>query len=141
MIVKRAIMLGFTMGLLTAPAYAQGYRAGAQPLPPSQPNEVYRGPQGVPFQNDETPFSHDRKAVGRYDDRYSETLQQQKEQAEKPGGGCLKYGLAGAVGGHFAGHGVMGALAGCATGIVVRHNDKKRISQDAATRQTPQTRP
>ena len=33
-------------------------------------------------------------------------------------GGCLKYGAAGAVAGHYAGHhGVMGALAGCAAGM------------------------
>ena len=33
-------------------------------------------------------------------------------------GGCLKYGAAGAVAGHYAGHhGFVGALAGCAAGI------------------------
>lgn len=48
-------------------------------------------------------------------------------------GGCLKYGAAGAVGGHVAGHhGVLGAAAGCATGAYVRHRYRKKQRQDAA---------
>ncbi len=46
-------------------------------------------------------------------------------------GGCLKYGAAGAVGGHLAHHGVLGAAGGCATGAYVRHRYRKQ--QRAAT--------
>jgi hypothetical protein len=43
----------------------------------------------------------------------------------KPGG-CLKYGAAGAVGGHFAHHhAVVGAMGGCALGMYRRHEYKK----------------
>lgn len=41
-------------------------------------------------------------------------------------GGCLKYGAAGAVGGHLVHHGVLGAVGGCATGMYVRHKYRKR---------------
>ena len=41
-------------------------------------------------------------------------------------GGCLKYGAVGAVGGHLAHHGVLGAVGGCATGMYVRHKYRKR---------------
>ena len=45
----------------------------------------------------------------------------------KPGG-CLKYGAAGAVAGHYAGHhGVMGAVAGCALGIHKRREYKREM--------------
>lgn len=45
----------------------------------------------------------------------------------KPGG-CLKYGAAGAVGGHYAGHhGVMGAVAGCALGMHKRREYKREM--------------
>lgn len=47
-------------------------------------------------------------------------------------GGCLKYGAAGAVGGHLAHHGVLGAAGGCATGMYVRHKYRKKERQDAA---------
>lgn len=47
-------------------------------------------------------------------------------------GGCLKYGAAGAVGGHLAHHGVLGAAAGCATGMYVRHKHRKQERADAA---------
>ena len=47
----------------------------------------------------------------------------------KPKGGCLKYGAAGAVGGHFAHHhGVLGAMGGCAVGAYVKHRSKKSIA-------------
>ncbi len=39
-------------------------------------------------------------------------------------GGCLKYGAAGAVAGHLAGHGVMGAVGGCAAGMYTRHKER-----------------
>ncbi len=41
-------------------------------------------------------------------------------------GGCLKYGAAGAVGGHLAHHGVLGAAGGCATGMYMRHRYRKQ---------------
>jgi hypothetical protein len=41
-------------------------------------------------------------------------------------GGCLKYGAGGAVAGHLAHHhGVLGAIAGCGTGMYVRHKYRK----------------
>ncbi|WP_428378253.1 hypothetical protein [Lichenicoccus sp.] len=47
----------------------------------------------------------------------------------KPRGGCLKYGAAGAVGGHLAHHhAVLGAVGGCAVGAYVKHRSKKRIA-------------
>jgi len=47
-------------------------------------------------------------------------------------GGCLKYGAAGAVGGHVVHHGVLGAAGGCATGMYVRHRYRKQQRKDAA---------
>ncbi len=47
-------------------------------------------------------------------------------------GGCLKYGAAGAVGGHLAHHGVLGAAGGCVTGMYVRHEHRKEARQKAA---------
>ena len=47
-------------------------------------------------------------------------------------GGCLKYGAAGAVGGHLAGHGVMGALAGCGAGMWTRHEARKHAADEQA---------
>ncbi len=48
----------------------------------------------------------------------------------KPRGGCLKYGAAGAVGGHFAHHhAVLGALGGCAVGAYVKHRSKRNIRE------------
>jgi len=42
-------------------------------------------------------------------------------QVEAKPGGCLKYGVAGAVAGHYAGHHAMkGAIAGCLAGIARR---------------------
>lgn len=41
-------------------------------------------------------------------------------------GGCLKYGAAGAVAGHFVGkHHVLGAVGGCAVGAYKRHQARK----------------
>ncbi len=45
--------------------------------------------------------------------------------AQAEPGGCLKYGAVGAVGGHLAHHGVMGAAAGCAAGMYKRHQYRK----------------
>ncbi|MCH4090277.1 hypothetical protein [Acetobacter sp.] len=47
-------------------------------------------------------------------------------------GGCIKYGAAGAVGGHVANHhGVLGALGGCVTGMYVRHRYRKEARAKA----------
>lgn len=52
-------------------------------------------------------------------------------QAEAKPGGCLKYGAAGAVAGHYAHHhGVKGAVAGCVTGMIVRHEWKKKMREE-----------
>jgi hypothetical protein len=53
---------------------------------------------------------------------------QNAAQAEP--GGCLKYGAAGAVGGHLAGHGVVGALAGCGAGMWTRHEARKHAAEE-----------
>ena len=66
-------------------------------------------------------------------------------EAQSRPGGCLKYGLGGAVAGHFAGgHRIKGALAGCALGIYQRrkyeHEAKERNeprSQSPERRRTP----
>lgn len=47
-------------------------------------------------------------------------------------GGCLKYGAAGAVGGHLVNHGVLGAVGGCVTGMYRRHEYRKEAKQKAA---------
>jgi hypothetical protein len=47
-------------------------------------------------------------------------------------GGCLKYGAVGAVGGHLADHhGVLGATAGCVTGMYKRHEYRKEARMKA----------
>jgi hypothetical protein len=53
--------------------------------------------------------------------------------AEK--GGCLKYGAAGAAGGHMvgSGHAVAGAVAGCAVGTHERHKAEKQQEQNKDT--------
>ncbi len=50
--------------------------------------------------------------------------------AKAESGGCLKYGAAGAVGGHLAGHGVIGALAGCGAGMWTRHEARKHAKDE-----------
>jgi len=52
--------------------------------------------------------------------------------AQAEPGGCLKYGAAGAVAGHLAHHGVLGAAAGCATGMYTRHEFRKGEREKAA---------
>ena len=48
-------------------------------------------------------------------------------------GGCIKYGAVGAVGGHVAGHhSVLGAAAGCVTGMYKRHEYRKEAKAKAA---------
>lgn len=46
-------------------------------------------------------------------------------------GGCLKYGAVGAVGGHLAHHGVLGAAGGCAAGMWKRHEYRKDVRDKA----------
>jgi hypothetical protein len=51
-------------------------------------------------------------------------------QAQGSPGGCLKYGLGGAVAGHFAGgHTVKGALAGCLLGMARRRQYEQQVQQ------------
>lgn len=52
--------------------------------------------------------------------------------AQAEPGGCLKYGAAGAVGGHLVNHGVLGAVGGCVTGMYRRHEYRKEAKQKAA---------
>ena len=52
--------------------------------------------------------------------------------AQAEPGGCIKYGAVGAVGGHVAHHGVLGAVGGCATGMYVRHRYRKEARRKAA---------
>ena len=56
--------------------------------------------------------------------------------AEAKPGGCIKYGLGGAIAGHFAGgHRWKGAAAGCVLGIIQR-----RRSESAQQQRTPPQR-
>ena len=49
--------------------------------------------------------------------------------AEARPGGCLKYGVGGAIAGHFAGgHGLAGAAAGCALGSYRRNSHDRGVS-------------
>jgi hypothetical protein len=51
-------------------------------------------------------------------------------EAQSRPGGCLKYGLGGAVAGHFAGgHRIKGALAGCALGIYQRRKYEREVRE------------
>ena len=102
--------------------------AGAQTTVPATSGQGSSG-EAFSFQGDQIHPMPDQRQINPRDPRYSQTYQQQQNgEIPKPGGGCLKYGAAGAVGGHLAGHGVLGALAGCATGAYVRHRDKARIA-------------
>ena len=102
--------------------------ANAQRTMPATPDQGSSG-NAFSFQGDQIQPMPDQRRITPSDPRYSQTYQQQQNgEIPKPGGGCLKYGAAGAVGGHLAGHGVLGALAGCATGAYVRHRDKGRIA-------------
>ncbi len=50
----------------------------------------------------------------------------------------LKYGAAGAVGGHLAHHGMLGAVGGCAVGMWRRHEYRKHERAMARQYQRPQ---
>ena len=114
-------------------AEAQNY----QPSGPTQGGMAQQGTSqassGNPFsfQGDQiAPLPDPQRRIDPNDSRYTQTQQLQKSgELPKPGGGCLRYGAVGAAGGHLAGHGVLGAVAGCATGMYVKHRDKARIQQ------------
>lgn len=56
-------------------------------------------------------------------------------EAQSRPGGCLKYGLGGAVAGHFAGgHRLKGALAGCALGIYQRRKYEREVREQNQSR-------
>ena len=51
-------------------------------------------------------------------------------EAQRRPGGCLKYGLGGAIAGHFAGgHRLKGALAGCAIGTLRRRQYEREVRE------------
>nr|WP_246495284.1 hypothetical protein [Ameyamaea chiangmaiensis] len=52
--------------------------------------------------------------------------------AQAEPGGCLKYGAAGAVGGHVVHHGVLGAASGCVVGMYTRHKYRQQARSKAA---------
>ncbi|WP_193557317.1 hypothetical protein [Microvirga pakistanensis] len=63
-------------------------------------------------------------------------------EAQSRPGGCLKYGLGGAVAGHFAGgHRLKGALAGCALGIYQRRKyEREAREQNEIRNRIPERR-
>ena len=113
-----------------SPGYGQssGQPAAGQPIA-GQPT-AGQGASGEPFafQGDQIQPMPDQRRIDPRDPRYAQTYQQQQNgEILKPGGGCLRYGAVGAAGGHLAGHGVLGAIAGCATWAYVRHREKAQI--------------
>ncbi len=64
-------------------------------------------------------------------------------EAQSRPGGCLKYGLGGAITGHFAGgHRIKGALAGCALGIYQRRQYEREVrEQNEIRNKIPERRP
>lgn len=63
-------------------------------------------------------------------------------EAQSRPGGCIKYGLGGAIAGHFAGgHRLKGALAGCALGIYQRRQYEREARERAANRNRTAERP
>ena len=62
-------------------------------------------------------------------------------EAQSRPGGCLKYGLGGAVVGHFAGgHRVKGALAGCLAGMYQRRKYEREARERAERNRTVERR-
>ena len=60
------------------------------------------------------------------------------ETAQAKPGGCLKYGIGGAIAGHFAGgHRWKGAAAGCALGIYQRRRAERLARERAVQRDRP----
>ena len=63
-------------------------------------------------------------------------------EAQSRPGGCLKYGLGGAIAGHFAGgHRIKGALAGCALGIYQRRQYEREVREQNEIRNRIPERP
>jgi hypothetical protein len=63
------------------------------------------------------------------------------EAAEARPGGCLKYGVGGAIAGHFAGgHRWKGAAAGCALGIYQRRRTE-RLARERQLQRDQSARP
>jgi len=121
--VSAASAQGYQSPGYQSPGYNQG-RGVPQGSGQAAPNDAFS------FQGDQIQPMPDQRRIDSRDQRYSQTYQQQQSgEIQKPGGGCLRYGAVGAAGGHLAGHGVLGAIAGCATGAYVRHRDKARIEQ------------
>lgn len=57
------------------------------------------------------------------------------QTAEAKPGGCLKYGLGGAIAGHFAGgHRLKGAALGCALGIYQRRRSESQAQYNERLR-------
>ncbi len=118
-------------GYNQGPDQGQGFGGGQNyPGRGNYQQQQQQPAQGFSFQGDQIPPSHDQRQYGRYDQRYSQTYQQQRAEPQRPGGGCLRYGAVGAAGGALAGHGVLGAVAGCVAGRVVRNRDRARIEQE-----------
>ena len=62
-------------------------------------------------------------------------------EAQSRPGGCLKYGLGGAVAGHFAGgHRVKGAVAGCLAGMYQRRKYDREARERAGRDRTVERR-
>nr|WP_321986928.1 hypothetical protein [uncultured Lichenicoccus sp.] len=106
-----SLFLAASLLLPAGGAFAQPAPDPVQDQPNSQPNSMQAPPDQRPVgqqPGDQQPLASGVKP--------------------KPRGGCLKYGAAGAVGGHFAHHhAVLGAVGGCAVGAYVKHRSKKRI--------------
>jgi hypothetical protein len=63
-------------------------------------------------------------------------------EAQSRPGSCLKYGLGGAIAGHFAGgHRIKGALAGCALGIYQRRQYEREVREQNEIRNRIPERP
>ena len=64
-------------------------------------------------------------------------------EAQAKPGGCIKYGVAGAVAGHYAGHHALkGAAAGCVAGMWRRHEYKQHMREEKKLQKTaPGTTP
>lgn len=132
------------VAVMSAVACLFANTADAQNYQPSGPTQGGMAQQGTGQASSGNPFSFQgdqiqplpdaQRRIDPKDPRYTQTQQlQQSGELPKPGGGCLRYGAAGAAGGHLAGHGVLGAIAGCATGMYVRHRDKARIREQQLT--------
>lgn len=125
------VVLSLSMLSFVPSGYAQNYQPWNSP--PAQTNQN-QSPNYQPWKNSPTtsnqnpnqPQGQFNQYNGSRPNQNPQTNAQTKIGPGKPSGGCLKYGAAGALGGHVANHGVLGALAGCATGAWVKHKSKER---------------